>query len=105
MAEYLVTGVYNYDFNDKDGKQISGVHVHFLEQVKDTPGFNGWKPGKFRAGKDVLASFVHLPGFYDLDLKVSPAADGKFNISIVDANIVGDVNFSSLPFPPKNGGK
>ena len=96
-SDYLVLGIKGYDFTKDDGDRVAGVNVFYLDMMMGDYDSNvkGYMPLKTSCTPKVLEQLTVVPGFYDLDFRQKPGANGKASLVLANAEFVGNVNWLS----------
>lgn len=103
-SDYLVLCVKNYDFiNHETGEHLSGSNVYYLDLLMSDyqEGLKGLAPLKVSCTPRVLEQIKIVPGFYDLNFRQKPGANGKPTLVLADAQVRGALNLDPKPVVAK----
>jgi len=96
MAKHIVTGIKPYDFTDEKGRNISGIKVYYFDDEAEVDGSVGFFPLNLSIPADHRASFIKVPGLYDLDFKQKADAKGRPVLTLRSVEFIQPVEFHAV---------
>lgn len=103
-SDYLVLCVKEYDFVNKEtGEHLAGTNIYYLDLLMSDyqEGLKGLAPLKVSCTPRTLEKINTVPGFYDLNFRQKPGANGKPTLVLADADFKGALNLEPKPVVSK----
>ena len=96
--KYLVLSAKKYDFENKEGKRISGVKLSYVSKISVREGEFGNPPLIVNCSNDVLDEKIvsNLPAVCDLEFEQVVGRNNKPELVLVGSELVAPVDLGIL---------